>query len=141
MPLPDPNRFHSTEAFLNLVFPEKIESFLPEEVVNPSKFYEGAVHRIAINSYERNAKARQICLNHYGFACHVCGTKLDEIYGSIAQNYIHVHHIVPLSQVKENYQIDPIKDLIPICPNCHSIIHRENPPLEVEKLKWLIKGN
>lgn|GEM_PF-5145474 len=51
---------------------------------------------------------------------------------------MHVHHIIPLSNIKDKYVVDPIKYLRPVCPNCHSMIHRNDPPLSVEELKRLI---
>jgi len=50
---------------------------------------------------------------------------------------IHVHHIVPVSQMQSSYQLNPIKDLVPLCPNCHNIVHRINPPLELNDLRLL----
>ncbi|HEX9840255.1 MAG TPA: HNH endonuclease [Anaerolineales bacterium] len=48
---------------------------------------------------------------------------------------IHVHHLIPLSEIKGTYDLDPIKDLVPVCPNCHAIIHSTQPPLTIEQLK------
>lgn len=60
---------------------------------------------------------------------------MSKIYGEIGNGFIHVHHLVPLSAIKENYHLDPINDLIPVCPNCHAMLHRQNPPLTPEELK------
>ena len=46
-----------------------------------------------------------------------------------------MHHIVPLSEIRKEYKLDPIKDLIPVCPNCHAIIHKTKPALKVDELK------
>lgn len=51
----------------------------------------------------------------------------------------HVHHIVPVSQIGLDYVIDPLKDLIPVCPNCHSMLHRKDPPLIPEELKRIVE--
>jgi 5-methylcytosine-specific restriction protein A len=71
----------------------------------------------------------------------VCGFNFEEAFGSIGKGFIHVHHIKPLSKIKKGYIVDPIKDLIPMCPNCHSMIHKGDPPYTVEKLKTIIQGN
>jgi len=34
-----------------------------------------------------------------------------------------VHHLVPISKIGKKYRVDPIKDLRPVCPNCHAVIH------------------
>jgi 5-methylcytosine-specific restriction protein A len=34
-----------------------------------------------------------------------------------------------------NYQINPEKDLIPVCPNCHAMLHRKSPPFLPDEIK------
>lgn len=106
-----------------------------EEVTEPEKYLEGTSKRISINTYERNPKARRKCIEHYGYECQICFFNFEEVYGTIGKDYIHVHHRIPLSEVKEGYEVDPVKHLIPLCPNCHAIIHRTKPALRVEDLK------
>ena len=45
---------------------------------------------------------------------------------------------VALSAIGMKYQIDPIKDLRPVCPNCHSVIHRDASPLSIEQARALL---
>lgn len=111
---------------------------LPEELEAPELFIEGAVERISINRYERNPHARKKCLEHHGYSCTVCDFDFEVTYGTIGKQYIHVHHQVPLSQISKEYQCDPITDLIPICPNCHCILHKYSPPLTVNELKTIM---
>ncbi|MBP6276640.1 MAG: HNH endonuclease [Limnohabitans sp.] len=59
----------------------------------------------------------------------------QERYGTIGDGFIHVHHVVPLSTIHARYKVDPINDLVPLCANCHSMVHRENPPLTIAQLK------
>tara|TARA_R110002050_G_scaffold54303_4_gene122942 strand:- start:29513 stop:29710 length:198 start_codon:yes stop_codon:yes gene_type:complete len=61
------------------------------------------------------------------------------MYGEIGKGFIHVHHLTPISEIGKKYQIDPINDLRPVCPNCHSMLHRRNPPISVNELKEIIK--
>jgi 5-methylcytosine-specific restriction enzyme A len=107
----------------------------PEEVVESQRYPEGATKPIAVNAYERSPKARQDCIDHYGAKCVVCGFDFAETYGDIGAGYIHVHHVVPLSTVEEDYEVDPIADLRPVCPNCHAMIHRQNPPFAVKEIR------
>jgi 5-methylcytosine-specific restriction enzyme A len=100
--------------------------------------YEGELSRVEINRYERNRYNRALCLAFYGFECRGCGSVMEEVYGPLGVNVIHVHHIVPVSQMGSSYRLDPIKDLIPLCPNCHTIVHRENPPLSVLSLREIL---
>lgn len=110
-------------------------AILPEEVTTPSLFHEGALKQISINIYERNNKARMACIDHYGISCIVCGFNFEKHYGILGSGYIHVHHIIPLSEIKAEYEIDPKNDLRPICPNCHAMIHCAQPALTIEQVK------
>ena len=91
-----------------------------------------------MNRYERDRNARQAALRHHGCQCKVCGIDMSKVYGKIAEGFIHVHHLVPLSAIKEDYRLDPINDLIPVCPNCHAMLHRRIPPYTPEELKNML---
>ena len=88
-----------------------------------------------MNAYERNAKARDACIAHHGYACSVCGFNFEQRYGAAGRNIIHVHHLVPLSEIGGEYVLDPVKDMLPVCPNCHAVIHSTVPALTVETLR------
>ncbi len=96
---------------------------------------EGIKRTVLVNSYERNPKARQLCVEYWGLSCYVCEINFEKLYGEIGKGFIHVHHLIPVSQIGELYQIDPIQDLRPVCPNCHSMLHKKTPPLKIEELK------
>ena len=104
-------------------------------------FEEGKSYSVTLNRYERSKEARKRCIEYYGYSCSACSRKMDDFYGEIAKNFIHVHHLIPLSQIETGYLLDPIKDLRPVCPNCHSIIHLRTPPYSIEEIKKIIKGN
>lgn len=95
---------------------------------------EGALISVLSNKFERSRYNRALCLKYYGFKCRGCGDLLQEKY-PIGVNVIHVHHIVPLSKMGGSYKLDPIKDLIPLCPNCHNVVHAKTPPITIEELK------
>ncbi len=100
---------------------------------------EGAKTTVLVNKYERNSTARQKCIDELGYYCHICGINFEEIYGEIGKNFIHVHHKIPLNEIKEEYVVDPIKDLLPVCPNCHAMLHRRinSKYLTIDELKQL----
>lgn len=102
------------------------------------EFFEGAVKKIFVNSYERDREARSKCISHYGSNCSVCGFNFEEIYGPIGKGKIHVHHLIPLSKIKKEYKVDPIKILRPVCPNCHLIIHSKKEPFTIEEVNYYI---
>ena len=110
----------------------------PEEEENIYK--EGKAQQVYVNKYERDRNARKKCIEYYGYECFVCGILLEDKYGDIGKDFIHVHHIKELSTIKEEYTVDPINDLRPLCPNCHAMIHRKVPAYSIEELKELIKN-
>lgn len=132
-------RLEVSEAIENLGWTNEQQISIPEEITDTTKHYEGAVRSINVNAYERSAAARSKCILHYGCKCAVCDIILADIYGEIAQGYIHVHHLRQLSEINSEYQVDPIEDLRPICPNCHAIIHMSNSSRTIEDIKTLIK--
>ena len=84
---------------------------------------EGAIKKISTDKYERNKEARRKCLEYHGTSCKICGFNFGKMYGSNLEGKIEVHHIKPLSEIREEYIVDPINDLIPVCPNCHMVLH------------------
>ncbi len=110
------------------------------EVPSEDSFPEGAVARVSVNVYERNGRARSACLKHYGFACTVCAFDFEKQFGPLGRGFIHVHHVIQLSEIKRSYKVDPIRDLRPVCPNCHEMLHRSHPTLSVEHLKEILLG-
>lgn len=98
---------------------------------------EGKENKIYSIKYERSAVARKICIQLNGYNCSVCNINFEETYGKIGRNFIHVHHLTPVSD-GINDKIDPAKDLVPVCPNCHSMLHKKNPPYGIKELKNIL---
>jgi hypothetical protein len=111
-----------------------------EQIEEHGSFPEGAVRRVSINAYERNPDARRVCVSRYGTQCAACGVVFGDVYGPAAQGFIHVHHLIPLSKVGPGYQVNPITDLRPVCPNCHGVIHLRTPPYSIEEMQSMIQG-
>jgi hypothetical protein len=102
---------------------------------NDEKLYEGALVTIKANRYERNQKARRECVAKKGYHCLVCGRDFESTYGEIGRGFIHVHHLTPISTIGQEYELNVDTDLVPVCPNCHYMLHRKNPPYTIEELK------
>ena len=112
------------------------DSTLSEEI--PDTCFEGARQTVTINRYERSSRARKECIEEHGARCFVCGFAFAEKYGPACDGLIHVHHLVPLSEIGEGYELDPIEDLRPVCPNCHAIIHANVPHFSIKDVKGMI---
>ena len=111
---------------------------LPEEIADSQKYYEGALKRVIVNAYERNPLARKACIEHYGTICTVCNQDLELVYGDAGKGVIHVHHLKPISLINNKYEINPIQDLRPVCPSCHSVLHKRDPLWGIDELKELL---
>lgn len=110
-----------------------------EEVSNAGHFVEGAIRTVTVNSYERDQTARRFCIDHHGTICRVCGLDFESMYGEIGRGFIHVHHNKPLASLGREYIVDPINDLVPVCPNCHAMLHQKSPPFTIDELKKILR--
>ena len=111
---------------------------MTEEVNEKFDFLEGSIKSIQVNAYERNRKARQTCLEHHGTSCIICGFSFA-IYGQSFSEFIHVHHLTPLASISKEYRLNPLEDLKPVCPNCHAVIHRRDPPFTIDEVKQMLE--
>ncbi len=84
---------------------------------------EGRKYADTVTRYERDRGNRKDCIAHYGYVCQVCGLNFERAYGELGKAFIEVHHLHPVSQGER--PVNPIEDLIPLCSNCHSMIHRQ----------------
>jgi 5-methylcytosine-specific restriction protein A len=107
----------------------------PETLSERREYFAGAVRQVLVNQYECDPVARAACLKRHGFRCAVCNISFEERYGDIGKDFIHVHHKKPLATCREAYRIDPVRDLMPVCPNCHAMLHTTDPPWTVEELR------
>jgi len=127
------------QALEELRWVEGATPLLPEEIDSTAVLTEGAVQRISVNAYERNAEARRRCIEYYGTSCCICRFDFGQVYGKVVEGLIHVHHLRPLSEIGEEYQVDYKKDLRPICPNCHAVVHRRIPAYGIEEVRAFLK--
>lgn len=124
----DLNIASGTENIVSIVYNENL-------ILN-----EGQKKLSLSTTYERNSKARKICLDYYGPTCQICGFDSEKVYGLKFKGKIQVHHKVPLNEIGKSYIVDPIKDLIPVCPNCHMIIHsKKDGYYTIEEVSKMIK--
>ena len=101
-------------------------------------YEEGKEQVVTTTKHERNINNRRLCTALKGYKCIVCGFDFEKVYGPIGRNFIEVHHATPVSQMEEGHIVDPIKELFPLCANCHAMIHRKNPPYTIEELKGML---
>lgn len=103
---------------------------------------EGKIRQVSLTKHERNRELRQACLRHYGYVCQVCGMDFERFYGETGKEFIEVHHLDPIADTDGEHVLDPKTGLVPLCSNCHSMIHR-NPtgkPYTLEEMRRLYRG-
>ncbi|MBI9046667.1 MAG: HNH endonuclease [Anaerolineaceae bacterium] len=110
-----------------------------EDVIFHNDQIEGVKTIMEVNRYERSPANRMACIAIHGSQCKICDFDFGKSYGEVGEGFIHVHHLIPVSQVGVNgMEFDPSTDLIPVCPNCHSMLHKRNPPYSIETMKKMI---
>ncbi len=132
---PDPG---TAAQLLNVIadFQHDNLDFVPDSL---SIATEGARRLVFVNSYERSHKAREDCKRIHGTTCIACGFDFGAAYGTEFHGYIHVHHLRSLADINEEYVVDAKADLVPVCPNCHAVIHSRNPPYTIEEIRAFIQ--
>ena len=90
---------------------------------------------------QRNPLARRKCIEYYGCRCAACGLAMNEKYGQIGEGVIEVHHLNPIHLFDDTHPVDYKTDLIPLCPNCHTIIHKLANPGDLDGLKIIVEKN
>lgn len=126
------------EQYFNDYYTEGFFSDIAEQ----EQYHEGHVRSVLVDKYERSSIARGKCIEHHGSSCLICGIDFGEKYGDLGEGFIHIHHLRPLHTIKKDYVVDYKNDLIPVCPNCHAMIHRipngEN--MSVEEIKVTLQN-
>jgi len=85
---------------------------------------EGKPDRKYTTTYERDPFLRKEAIRIHGVTCKACSFNFYKYYGDYGKGLIHIHHKVPISEYGGSRKVDPKEDLIPLCPNCHAIVHR-----------------
>ena len=120
----------------------RLPTQMPEEVDEDeiSTVPEGARRTVQVNVYERDPNARRKCIAKWGLKCAVCSFDFRQRYGELGEGFIHVHHLKPLGEIGQQYELNPVTDMRPVCPNCHAMLHRKKPALGIDELKSLISS-
>ncbi len=96
--------------------------------------------RDAENAYERSSRNRAACINAHGTRCAACDMSFAERYGVMGADFIHVHHVRPFRRRSARIDLDRRKDLVPVCPNCHAMLHTKSPQRSVKELHRLLSA-
>ncbi len=101
---------------------------------------EGGVYQAMVMKRERSPLNRLLCLKIHGNKCAICGFDSESRYDGLP-SLIEVHHIEALNELNGSPRVyDPSTDLMPLCPNCHSAIHKRRPAYTPEELRARLKN-
>lgn len=127
---------------LEIIHPKEIEFDIESEIAEERELRtEGAAKQYYGKRYERDPKNRKIALEVHGTVCVICGFDFEKVYGDRGMGFIEVHHTVPLSSYDEEHTVNPETDLVPVCANCHRIIHRRRDKvLNIEEMKLILSS-
>lgn len=89
--------------------------------------------------YERDPKNRLRAIKIHGTKCIACGFDFEQAYGVRGRGFIEIHHVNPLYTLEGEMVINPKTDLVPLCSNCHRMVHRERENiLTINELKNIL---
>jgi len=130
--------------YINSNFSDSYQTEVFPELLNEkSTNFEGIKKQVLVNKYERSSNARQKCIDFHKPICVVCAINFADTYGEIGEGFIHIHHLIPIHKIGKEYKVDYEKDLVPVCPNCHAMLHRKINGIEptIDELKKIIKNH
>ena len=105
-----------------------------EKILRP----EGSLIQRWVSRYERDPQAIRSALKIHGNKCVGCAIDFKSIYGDDIRDIIEVHHLYPFKVYGER-MTNPETDLIPLCPNCHAVVHSQSKLMTIEELQNRIK--
>ena len=116
--------------------PDSLETLPPR--------FEGAERQVTRNIRERNPIARRESEEYYRardegqLRCQGCNIDFSVTYGPRGAGFMHFHHLAPLSEAIGRRAVSGAADLVPLCPNCHAMVHRGDDILSIEQLRDLL---
>lgn len=110
-----------------------------------AKVMEGKAEVTLTITRERSQKLRAAAIEHYktdgSIKCSVCGFDFQQTYGELGEGYIQMHHEKPIYQYSdegfEEYISEAVKNMKPLCANCHCMVHRKK-LLSISELKAIL---
>lgn len=122
-------------------FGSAVAALLPlEEADQFEADVEGDPQMVTHLRYERSRRNRAAAIAIHGYDCRACQTNMEAVYGELGAGFIHVHHQNSLAEMGGAREVDPYTELVPLCPSCHSIIHRRRPPYSVDEVKVAVEA-
>ena len=95
--------------------------------------------------FERNRDLALAVKQRDEWQCRACGMVLEEHYGSVGREFIECHHLKAFGERGRDAQSVTVEtrldEAVSLCPNCHRMVHRKRPALDLERLRRLLRRN
>jgi hypothetical protein len=109
---------------------------------------EGFTKFTQIKTKARSRKLVEIAKDYYSkdgkIYCAACNFNFEDFYGEIGKGYIEIHHIEPIFAKEDNFEQlakEALSKVVPVCANCHRIIHRQQDKLlSISSLQELVSS-
>jgi predicted HNH restriction endonuclease len=106
-------------------------------------FPEGKLKERLHRSRERNSEvirqAKEREMEREGrLRCACCEFDFQATYGTVGTGFIEAHHTKPVSALHPDGEKTKIEDIALVCSNCHRMLHRRRPWLEMHQLSALL---
>lgn len=119
------------------------EDLKPEKAI-ASDFAEGERQKRETNFFKRNPKLRHEAIRRHGSICIACQFNFEKRYGEAGKGYIEIHHLNPFAERSDAISGKPIRtkaeDVVPLCANCHRVVHRTRPCMTLDALMSTIRN-
>jgi 5-methylcytosine-specific restriction endonuclease McrA len=114
----------------------------PSEEPDANEFPEGRAAYVTHRKRERNPAlvraAKASHLSRFGrLVCQICGFDFGKAYGRVGDGFIEAHHTIPVSELTDN-SVSRIENIALVCSNCHRMVHRRRPWLQLHELKLVL---
>jgi predicted HNH restriction endonuclease len=133
----------STVAAVLPQTPATSEDPKPETAI-AGDFAEGERQKRETTFFKRNPKLRREAIRRHGAICIVCKFNFEKRYGEAGKGYIEIHHLNPLAERLDAASGEPIRtnaeDVVPLCANCHRVVHRTRPSMTLDALVSTIRN-
>lgn len=133
------NELKNEQLVSNAIEPEQIIAEEDDELAFPEGKEIFRLHKSKERNQEliRAVKEKRLLTDHK-LCCEVCSFSFTDKYGDIGEGYIEAHHLFPISELKEE-TVTKLDDIALVCSNCHRMLHRRRPWLNLNDLKFMLK--
>lgn len=123
--------YNDVKSSLGEVYNSRASTIIPYEEI----IAEGNEKTVVTKSYERSRKLRNAAIEYFSrngiITCDCCGFEFKSFYGEkYGTSCIEIHHLKPIFQYAGKNVVqtidDALRNVLPVCPNCHRVIHKNS---------------